>query len=171
MRSADSLTTRIRRESLFTGMTTRQTIAEKYSARHFLRTQQSLEPAELGNAYWLPSFDNPTECLAGAIGEMSHPTVPGTGNPPTTTWHFILSGRRVVFPILRFPPRFRSTVQHIQGVWQLNGRTLSGEEGARQLDGQKSLRYAISDFPFFFVCAQRFQGRGKIRKPALRKRK
>ena len=76
MRSAKSLTTRPSRadfagasrarcESLFTRRGTRQTIAEKYSARHFLRIQQSLEPAELGNANW-----NPADCLAEVEGEM-----------------------------------------------------------------------------------------------------
>ena len=82
MRSAKSLTTRpsradyadlsrIRRENIFTRMRTRQTIAEKYSARHFLRMQQSLEPAELGNAYWLPGLENPAECLAEVKGERA----------------------------------------------------------------------------------------------------
>ena len=50
-------------ESLFTHLKNWKMLAEKYLVRHFLGIQQFIEEGELGNAYWLPGVENPSDGL------------------------------------------------------------------------------------------------------------
>ena len=50
-------------EILSTHLKTNKMIAEKYSARHFLRTQQAFGQGYLGNEYSAPGPENPADCL------------------------------------------------------------------------------------------------------------
>ena len=50
-------------ESLFAHLKTKKLIAEKNLARHFQSNQETLEQGELGNVYWSPGTENPTNGL------------------------------------------------------------------------------------------------------------
>ena len=57
-------------ESLFNHLRTKKMITEKYLVRHFLGIQQSLGNNELGNIYWLPGAENPTDGMTKMKSEM-----------------------------------------------------------------------------------------------------
>ena len=57
-------------EGLFTHLETKKMIAEKYAARHFSGTQQTLEENEVDNAYWAPEAENPADGLTNVRRDM-----------------------------------------------------------------------------------------------------
>ena len=58
-------------ENLFTHLKTKEMIAEKYLARHFLRTQQALEAGEVDNAHRGRGTENPADGLSKVRGDMA----------------------------------------------------------------------------------------------------
>ena len=59
--------------SLSTHMKSAKKIAEKYLVHHLWSTQQALEQGELGNVYWLPGAENPTDGLTRERSDVVPP--------------------------------------------------------------------------------------------------
>ena len=75
--------------SLFTNLCCQETIAGKYSVRHFSGTQQALENGQLARAFWSPGTGNPAGGPAKVKSDMvtslrmpqSGPFCPGVPRP------------------------------------------------------------------------------------------
>ena len=57
-------------ESLSAHLGNRKMITEKYLARHSLSIHQFFEEGELGDVYWIPGPENPTDGLTKIKSEM-----------------------------------------------------------------------------------------------------
>ena len=74
------------RDSVFTTLRDKKTIAEKFLARRFLGIQRSPESGELGNAFWIPAAESPDDGIIEVrsdMGPLLRPAESGASCPGT----------------------------------------------------------------------------------------